>query len=50
MTIDISNFFLLSEMTNPEFMKIHKDDIPNDIFNKYDSTKFLDKMAMFILR
>ena len=43
MTIDISNFFLSSEMSNPEFMKIHKNDIPNDIHNRYDSTKFMDK-------
>ena len=42
MTIDISNFFLSSRMTNPEFMKIHCNDIPEDIHIKYNSTNYMD--------
>ena len=42
MTIDISNFFLLSHMTIPEFMKIHRNDIPQDIHTRYNSTNYMD--------
>ena len=45
MTIDISNFFLSSTMPNPEFMKIHKNDIPDNIHSKYNSTNFMDKFG-----
>ena len=40
MTIDISNFFLSSTMPNPEFMKIHQDDIPADILKQYKAEDY----------
>ena len=43
MSIDISNFFLSSTMPQPEFMKIHRDDIPTDILTKYNATSMMDK-------
>ena len=42
MTIDISNFFLSSRMQHPEYMKIHQDDIPQDILDKYKAHLFMD--------
>ena len=43
MIIDISNFFLSSKMNNPEYMKIHQDDIPQDILHQYKAHQFQDK-------
>ena len=42
MSIDISNFFLSSNMDQPEFMKIHKDNIPQDIMEQYGANELLD--------
>ena len=42
MTIDISNFFLSSHMQYPEYMKIHQDDIPQDILEQYQAVQFID--------
>ena len=42
MSIDISNIFLSSTMPQPEFMKIHKDDIPTDILTKYEAITMMD--------
>ena len=42
MTIDIGNFFLSSHMQNPEYMKIHQDDIPQDILEQYQAVQFMD--------
>ena len=30
-------------MDDPEFMRIHKDDIPNDILTQYDAHLYMDK-------
>ena len=42
MTIDISNFFLSSTMTEPEYMKLHKSEIPSDILDQYNATDHMD--------
>ncbi len=42
MTVDISNFFLSSIMHDLEFMKIHQNDIPSNIHERYDSTSYMD--------
>ena len=39
MTIDISNFSLSSHMQHPEYMKIHQDDIPQDILDQYKASQ-----------
>ena len=41
-TVDIKDFFLSSDMPAPEYMKMHKDEIPEDIFTKYDMKKLTD--------
>ena len=51
MTVDISNFFLLSVMHDPEFMKIHQNDIPSDIYESYNSNSDMDMITdLFILK
>lgn len=42
MSIDISNFFLSSTIPEPEFMKIHWSDIPEDILTRYNATNYMD--------
>ena len=42
MTIDMSNFFLSFHMQHPEYMKIHKDNIPQDILDQYYAPQFMD--------
>ena len=42
MTIDIRNFFLSSHMQHPEYMKIHQDDILQDILDQYKADQFMD--------
>ncbi len=42
MTIDISNFFLSLHMDEPEFMCIHRDDIPEDILQQYEAHRYMD--------
>ena len=39
LTADIKDFFLSSKIAKPEFMKMHKDEIPNDVFRKYNMQK-----------
>ena len=43
MTIDISNFFLSSIMAEPEYMKLHKSELPTDILEQYNATDHMDK-------
>ena len=43
MTVDISNFFLSSTMEEPEFMRIHKDDIPQNILTQYEAHLYMDQ-------
>ena len=41
--IDIKDFFLSSNMPEPEYMKLHISEIPQDIIDQYDLTKYMDK-------
>ena len=40
--VDISNLFLSSHMQDPEYMKIHQDDIPQDILDQYKASQYMD--------
>ena len=42
MTIDIRIFFLSLVMHDPEYMKIHQNDIPGDIHECYISPSYMD--------
>ena len=42
-TADIKDFFLASKMPNVEYMKMHIDEIPEVIINKYNMDKIMDK-------
>ena len=35
MTIDISNFYLVTPLKRPEYIRIHVRDIPNEIIKEY---------------
>ncbi len=50
MTIDIINFFLSSQMDEPEFMCIHRDDIPDDILTQYEAQLYMDCSEFFHFR
>ena len=43
LTADIKDFFLSSKMDKPEFMKMHKSEIPTDIFSRYKMDKIVSK-------
>ena len=50
MTVDISNFFLSSTMEELEFMRIHKDDIPQDILRQYEAHLYMDQQDYIYFR
>ena len=42
-TADIKDFFLASKMPNEEYMKMHIDEIPDNIVHKYNMNELIDK-------
>ena len=42
-TLDIKDFFLASTMPEAEYMKMHIDEIPQDIITKYNMNQLVDK-------
>jgi hypothetical protein len=42
MTMDISNFYLMTPLKQPEYVRIKIDDIPNEIIHEY---KLKDKVT-----
>ena len=43
MSLDLKDFFLMSPMLNPEFMKIHIQNFPPDIIEYYNLTNKVTK-------
>ena len=39
MTMDISNFYPMTQLTRPKFIRIKLSDIPDKIINKYELKK-----------
>ena len=49
MTIDISNFYLLTPFKQPEYIRVKIDDLPDEIINKYKLRKKINKTGMLYI-
>ena len=43
MTIDISNFYLMTPLPRPEYLRLKLPDIPEEIFSEYHLTLLAEK-------
>jgi hypothetical protein len=46
MTLDISNFYLMTPLKRPEYIRVKIDDIPEEIINEYNLQKIANKQGM----
>jgi len=50
MTMDISNFYLMTLLHRPEFIRIKLGDIPDEVINKYKLREKATKNGSFYIR
>jgi hypothetical protein len=50
MTLDISNFYLMTPLKQPEYVRVKIDDIPEELINKYKLREIANKRAWFVSR
>ena len=46
MTIDISNFYLMTPLKRPEYIRVKIDDLPKEIINEYKLREKVNKVGM----
>jgi len=50
MTMDVGNFYLNTPLIRPEFLRIHIDDIPEEIINEYKLRDMVNSKGFFTLK